>query len=371
MVDLESQYQKVKNEIDTAVLLVMQNTNFIQGNEVQLFSKMLSDFLNTKFVIPCGNGTDALQISLMALNLPQGSEVIVPSFCYVAAAEAIALLGFKPVFAEVEESTFNIDVKKIELLITENTKVIIPVHLFGQSCDMLGILKIAQKYNLYVIEDNAQAIGADYYFPDNTSKKLGTIGHMGITSFFPTKNLACMGDGGALFTNDEYLAARIKMIANHGQKEKYLHETIGINSRLDTIQAAVLNVKLKYLNNYNEARQKAASQYDNLLGNISELSIPARTEKSNHVFHQYIIKVKNGKRDDLKKHLQEKGIPTMVYYPQPLHKQKAYASFYQNQDLSISEKLSSEVLALPMHTELSEEQIVFISENIAAFFQQK
>lgn len=367
MVDLENQYLKIQTELDEALLKAAHCANYINGEEVKTFAQLLGDFVNVKHVITCANGTDALQIALMALNLPKESEILVPSFCYIAAAEAVALLGFIPVFVDVEEQSFNIDVKKAEALITEKTKAIIPVHLFGQSCNMLAILKLAQLYNLYVIEDNAQAIGADYYFPDNTIKQLGTIGHVGTTSFFPSKNLGSMGDGGALFTNDSELAENMKTIANHGQKEKYLHETIGINSRLDTLQASVLMVKLKYLTQYTLARQKAASHYDKFLKTIPEIQIPERVNYSSHVFHQYTIKVKNGKRNALKQYLSAKGIPSMVYYPLPTHKQKAYKKDGQALDLNISEKLSTEVLSLPMHTELDEEQIGFICKNIIDF----
>jgi len=368
MVDLENQHQRIKEEIDTAMLQVVHHAHFIQGEEVHIFAKLLSDFLNIKHVIPCGNGTDALQLALMALNLPKGSEVLVPSFSYIAAAEVVAMLGYKPVFIEADEKTFNLDASKIEQLVTEHTKAIIPVHLFGQGCNMLAILKLAQLYNLYVVEDNAQSLGADFYFPDNSVKKLGAIGHIGTTSFFPSKNLGCMGDGGAVFTNDDELAIKMKTIANHGQKEKYLHQQVGINSRLDTLQAAVLLVKLKYFSQYTSARQKAAAQYDQLLSAIPELEIPYRAENSSHVFHQYTLKVKGGNRDKLKQFLQETGIPSMVYYPKPIHQQEAYQAFYQQQPLEATETLAAEVLSLPMHTELDEAQIGFITKNIAHFF---
>jgi UDP-2-acetamido-2-deoxy-ribo-hexuluronate aminotransferase len=368
MVDLENQYLKIKPEIDNAISKVISKAHFIQGEEVQIFTHNLANFLDTKHLITCANGTDALQIALMALDLPRGSEVLIPSFSYIAAAEAVMLLGLVPVFVDADINDFNIDTKKIQNHITDKTKAIIPVHLFGQSCNMLAIMKIAQLYNLFVIEDNAQSIGADYHFPDDSFKKLGTIGHIGTTSFFPSKNLGCMGDGGALFTNDEELAKKIKCIANHGQKVKYEHEMIGMNSRLDTLQAAILNVKLMNLSHYNSCRQKAASKYDALLSSIPHIQVPSRFSNSTHVFHQYTLRIKNGKRDALKQFLSEHEIPSMVYYPLPIHNQPAYKLLSNPKDLNISEQLSSEVLSLPMHSELSMEQIDFISENIAIFF---
>lgn len=369
MLDLENQYLKIKPEIDNVVLKVIQNTNFIQGKEVQIFAHALGEFLETKHTITCGNGTDALQIALMALDLPPSSEIVVPSFSYIAPAEAVALLGHIPVFVDANEENFNIDTNLIEQSITEKTKAIIVVHLFGQSCHMLPILKIAQKYNLYIIEDNAQSIGAEYFFPDGKSKKLGTIGHIGTTSFFPSKNLGCMGDGGALFTDDIELAQKIKAIANHGQTTKYQHDIIGINSRLDTLQAAILNIKLKHLSHYNTSRQMAADIYYEALKKVNKIKVPNRNTYSNHVFHQYTINIKNNQRDALKLYLFDRGIPSMVYYPLAIHQQKAYQQFKRNFPLSVSEQLCNEVLSLPMHTELDEKQIVFISENIANFFE--
>ncbi|MFN0047693.1 MAG: DegT/DnrJ/EryC1/StrS family aminotransferase [Cytophagales bacterium] len=370
MVDLETQYLKIKGEIDNSVLKVMENAQFIQGKEVSDFSNAFEELLSTKHVITCANGTDAIQIALMALALPAGSEVLVPAFCYIAAAESVVLLGHKPVFIEADMATFNVDVDKIEASITENTRAIIAVHLFGQACNMLKLMKLAQLYNLFVIEDNAQSIGADYYFPDESVKKLGTIGHIGTTSFFPSKNLGCMGDGGAINTNDGDLALKIKTIANHGQKVKYEHEMIGINSRLDTIQAAILNVKLKYIFEYTLARQKAAAKYDTCLKSIPEIEIPYRFTNSSHVFHQYTIKIKNGKRNELQKYLAQNSIASMVYYPISIHSQVAYSKYYQNQNLDVATKLATEVLSLPMHTELDGEQIDFISEKIVNFFEQ-
>jgi UDP-2-acetamido-2-deoxy-ribo-hexuluronate aminotransferase len=369
MVDLHQQYVKIKEEVDGALLRVVESTNFINGSEVKNFCSGLETHLKVKHVIPCANGTDALQLALMALNIPAGSEVLVPSFSYIAAAEAIALLGFKPVFVDSQPDTFNIDPNKIEAQITEKTKAIIPIHLFGQSCDMLAIIKIAHKYNLYVIEDNAQSLNCDYYFPDETIKKAGTIGHIGTTSFFPSKNLGCMGDGGAIFTNDDAFADKLRTIANHGQKTKYLHELIGVNSRLDTLQAAVLNVKLKYLIQYTAARQKAATKYDAKFSKIGGVEIPFRSAKSSHVFHQYTLKIKNGKRDLLKEYLDQKGIPAMIYYPVPIHLQQAFSSWSGSKNsFPVAEQLSKEVISLPMHTELQDDQLTYICETIKLFF---
>jgi dTDP-4-amino-4,6-dideoxygalactose transaminase len=369
MVDLESQYQKIKQEIDQSLLNVVGHSHYINGPEVQLFAENLSHFLGVKHVIPCANGTDALQIALMALNLPKESEVLVPSFCYIAAAEAIALLGFKPIFIDSEPQYFNINCDKIEASINERTKAIIAVHLFGQCSDMLPILKIAQKYNLYVIEDNAQSIGSTYIFPDNSQKMAGTIGHIGTTSFFPSKNLGCMGDGGAIFTNDDSFAELMKVIANHGQKVRYFHERIGVNSRLDTLQAAILNVKIKHLNNYNLARQIAAERYNFHLKSIKEISVPEMFSKSSHVFHQYTIRVKNGKRNELKEYLEKLRIPCMIYYPVPVHKQLAFSDFNQSYlKFPNAELYCDEVLSLPMHTELTDEQITFVCDSIKEFF---
>ncbi len=371
MVDLHSQYLNIKSDIDTAMQNVIETSSFINGKDVTFFADELANFLEVKHVIPCANGTDALQIALMALDLPLGSEIIVPTFNYVATAEVIALLGFKPIFIDANLDNFNLLIGAIEPLITENTKAIMPVHLFGQCADMLSILKIAQMYNLYVIEDAAQAIGANYSFPDDTYKKAGTIGHIGTTSFFPSKNLGCMGDGGAIFTNDDDFAAKIKTLANHGQKSKYYYDLVGVNSRLDTLQAAILRVKLKQLNNYTASRQKAANKYDSLLAKCSEVVTPKRVINSDHVFHQYTIKVPAEKRDDLKNYLQSKNIPSMIYYPKALHEHKAYEYLLnKSEDLPNSVKLSQEVLSLPMHTELEFEQISYICENIISFFQQ-
>lgn len=372
MVDLKGQYEKIKSEIDYAILQSIASTAFINGPEVSKFQKDLETYLNVAYVIPCANGTDALQIALMALNLEEGDEVIVPSFTYVATTEVIALLKLKPVMVEVDAATFNVTAEIIEKAITPRTKAIVPVHLFGQSCDMEPIMKVAEKHNLYVIEDNAQAIGADYTFSDGTQKKTGTIGHIGCTSFFPSKNLGCYGDGGAIFTNDAELAAKMKMIANHGQAKKYYHSVIGVNSRLDTLQAAVLGIKLQYLDEYCEARQKAAEKYDEAFADINGLEIPVREKNSTHVFHQYTLLVAGGRREELQKHLASKNVPSMIYYPVPLYKQEAFNEFVAPDFvLPITEELCSKVLSLPIHTEMSDETQNYIIESVKEFFAGK
>jgi UDP-2-acetamido-2-deoxy-ribo-hexuluronate aminotransferase len=369
MVDLKTQYQHIQNEVDAAILNCIRSTMFIGGSEVQRFKENLAAYLDVKQVIPCANGTDALQIAMMAVGLEAGDEVILPAFTYVSTAEVIALLGLKPVMIDVEKDTFNIKIDEIEAVITPKTKAIVPVHLFGQVADMEAIMKIAEKYNLYVIEDNAQAIGADYTFSDGTVKKAGTIGHIGCTSFYPSKNLGCYGDGGAIFTNDETLAAKITMIANHGQNRRYYHDEIGVNSRLDAIQAAILNVKLPLLDEYCAARQHAAATYDAAFANISQLVIPKRADNSTHVFHQYTLQVTDGRRDALQVYLQENGVPSMIYYPVPLYKQLAYAKYSsEGFELLNTELLCDTVISLPMHTELSDEQLAYIAEKITAFF---
>ncbi|MDX2190380.1 MAG: DegT/DnrJ/EryC1/StrS family aminotransferase [Bacteroidota bacterium] len=369
MVDLKSQYLKIKPEIDNAVLKILDNTNFILGEEVNNFANDLQRYLNVKYVIPCANGTDALQIALMALKLPKGSEVILADFCYIAAAEAVSLLGYKPVFVDVEPGTFNINPKEIEAKITDRTKVIIPVHLFGQSCNMEPIIRIAQKYNLYIVEDNAQSIGAHYTFSNGETKRTGTIGHVGTTSFFPSKNLGAMGDGGAIFTNDEELANTLKTIANHGQKERYYHDMIGVNSRLDTIQAAILGIKLKHLDTYIAARRKAADYYDQFFRNKNYAVIPERSTFADHVFHQYTLKIKDGKRDGLKAYLDKEGVPAMIYYPVALQDQKAFANHSKDEDLHPNtQSLCKEVISLAMHSELEDEQLQFITSKVEAYF---
>ena len=360
MVDLQTQYHHIKNEIDSGIAGVMESGAFVNGPPVKKFAKDLATYLDVAHVIPCGNGTDALQIALMALGLKPGDEVITVAFTFVATAEVIALLGLKPVFVDIDPETFNIDVSKIEEKITNRTKCIIPVHLFGQSSDMESIMQIAEKHNLYVIEDNAQAIGSEYTFSNGKTQKTGTIGHIGTTSFYPSKNLGCYGDGGALFTNDEALGEQIRRIANHGQKVKYHYSDIGVNSRLDSFQAVVLNAKLPHLDDYVAKRQEAAAYYDKAFSNHPNLRIPIRAKNSTHVFHQYTLLV-DGDRDTLKGALKEKGIPTMVYYPHPLHLEPAYLEYgYKAGDLPVTEKHAKSVISLPMHTELEEEQLAGI-----------
>ncbi len=370
MVDLKGQYAKIQHEIDEAVLNTIRDAAFINGPEVTEFTKNLSAYLNGAFVIPCANGTDALQIAMMALGLEPGDEIIVPSFTYVATAEVIGLLNLKPIMVDVDPIHFNITRKNFEQAITSKTKAIVPVHLFGQCADMEPILALAKEHNLFVIEDTAQAIGAVYTFKDGTQKQAGTMGDIGCTSFFPSKNLGCYGDGGAIYTNNPDLAEKIKMIANHGQVKKYVHKYVGVNSRLDTIQAAILNIKLKHLDAYSKARRDAADRYDTLLAGINELVTPVRAKNSTHVFHQYTMQVKNGKRDALKKYLENAGIPAMVYYPVPLNEQEAYKTIGAViGDLDTTEALCKSVLSLPMHTELTEAQQIFITEHIQSFFK--
>jgi dTDP-4-amino-4,6-dideoxygalactose transaminase len=359
MVDLSGQLKHIRKEVDQAIANVLNTTAFIKGEDFQEFTSELSLWNNSKHTIGVANGTDGLQIAMMALGLKPGDEVIVPVFTYVATAEVIALLQLKPVFIDVEPDTFNIDVSQLDRIVTSKTKAIVPVHLFGQISNMNSINEFAKKNNLYVIEDVAQAIGAEY-----NGKKAGNLGHIGVTSFFPSKNLGCFGDGGAIFTNDDELAENIRMIANHGQKVKYYHDVIGVNSRLDTLQAAILRVKLKELDNYIRKRQDAAKYYDKSLSNINWIEIPARFNDSTHVFHQYTIKIRNSERDNLKKHLHENGIPSMIYYPVPLHLQKAYSGLAEKGDFPISEQLCEEVLSLPMHTELDENQLEYICSTI-------
>jgi len=365
MVDLHAQYAKMKAEIDSSIHETIQQTAFINGPAVKQFQQNLSSYLNVNQVITCANGTDALQIAMMALGLQPGDEVITTNFTFIATVEVIALLKLKPILVDVDPNTFNIDPDKIEQVLTPKTKALVPVHLFGQAADMSKIMKIADKHKLFVIEDNAQAIGSDYYMPDGKIQKTGTIGHIGTTSFFPSKNLGCYGDGGALMTNDIELGEKLKVIVNHGSKVKYYHEEVGVNSRLDTIQAAILLVKLKYLEDYKQARQKAAAYYDKHLADKTGIQIPVRSSEGNHVFHQYTLKIEGGKRDEIKLKLAEKGIPAMVYYPVPLSLQKAFSNYgYKTGDFPITEKLCEEVLSLPMHTELDENQQNFIIDNL-------
>ncbi len=372
MVDLKGQYLNIKEEIDQATLSVIRDAQYINGPEVSKFTNELSQYLDGAYVIPCANGTDALQIAMMALDLKPGDEVIVPSFTYVATAEVIGLLKLTPVMVDVDSSSFNITVESIKLAITPRTKAIVPVHLFGQCADMEPILALAKEYGLYVIEDTAQAIGASYTFNDGVIKKAGTMGHIGCTSFFPSKNLGCYGDGGAIFTMDSELANKIQMISNHGQEKKYVHKYIGVNSRLDTIQAAILRIKLRHLDKYSSARRSAAEKYDKLLNGIQDLIIPIRSNNSNHVFHQYTLKVSGGKRDVLKKYLEDAGIPAMIYYPISLNEQEAYQSIgIVVGDLSVTRNLCSSVLSIPMHTELSDVQIEYITSSIIKFFRNE
>ncbi len=371
MVDLKSQYKKIKTEIDEAVISCISSTSFINGPAVKEFQLNLEQYLGVKHVIPCANGTDSLQIAMMALDLKPGDEVICPAFTYVATAEVIGLLGLTPIMVDVDPDTFNIDAADIEKAITPKTKAIVPVHLYGQSCDMEPIMKLAEQYNLYVIEDNAQAIGADYTFSNGMSAKTGTIGHIGSTSFFPSKNLGCYGDGGALMTNDDDLAKKMRMIANHGQEKKYYHKVLGCNSRLDTIQAAILNVKIKHLDLYSQARNEMAFFYDSIFAEIDEVEIPRRQLNSTHVFHQYTLKVKDGRRNELQKYLSEKEIPSMIYYPLPLYKQEAFQQFVTSDfKLPITEELCNQVLSLPIHTEMNVDKINFICNSVKSFFEK-
>ena len=368
MVDLKSQYEKIKTEVDSAIQNVLNNTAFINGPEVKAFQTELEHYLGAKHVIPCANGTDALQIAMMALDLKPGDEVITADFTYVATAEVIALLGLKPVLVDVIPNTFEIDTAAIEKAITPKTKAIVPVHLFGQCADMEAIMALAKKYNLYVIEDTAQAIGAEYIFSDGTKKKAGTIGTIGCTSFFPSKNLGCYGDGGAIFTNDDTLATKIRIIANHGQSAQYIHDSIGVNSRLDSIQAAILRIKLRDLDHYAAARNKAATYYDKAFANHPKLITPARAKFSNHVFHQYTLQLNGVDRTALRDFLASKDIPAMIYYPIPLHLQKAYLdSRYKAGDFPVTEKLCASVMSLPMHTELDEETLKYITDYVLDF----
>jgi dTDP-4-amino-4,6-dideoxygalactose transaminase len=367
LVDLKNQYLKIKDEVDAAVINVLESTAFINGPEVKAFQSDLESYLNVKHVIPCANGTDALQIALMALGIEPGDEVITPSFTYVATCEVVALLNAKPVFVDVYPDTFNMDVEDLAKKITSNTKAIIPVHLYGQCANMDEILKVAKAHNLPIVEDTAQGIGADYTFPDGTKKKAGTIGDIGCTSFFPSKNLGGYGDGGAIFTNSDELAAKLRMIANHGQSRRYYHDVIGVNSRLDSIQAAILRVKLKHLNEYNTARYEAAMYYSEVLSQSPKITTPYIADFSTHVFHQYTIKLHGVDRDGLIEHLAAKNIPSNIYYPLPNHKQAAFDHVDDGSGLQVTEQLGREVLSLPIHTELTKEQLDYITSAILEF----
>jgi dTDP-4-amino-4,6-dideoxygalactose transaminase len=365
MVDLKGQYDKIKADVDQAIRKVLESTSFINGAEVKEFARNLESYLGVKHVIPCGNGTDALQVSLMSLDFKPGDEVITPDFTFVATVETIALLGLTPRLVDVDPDHFTIDIDALENAINKNTKAIIPVHLFGQCANMEEILKIANKYNLKVIEDTAQATGTTYHFNSGENKKAGTIGDIGCTSFFPSKNLGAYGDGGAIFTNNDELSEKLRYIVNHGMKTRYYHDYIGVNSRLDTIQAAILNVKLKYLDDYNKARQIAAEQYDSILSNHKNLITPAKVPWSDHTYHQYTLKTRGIDRDLLQKRMMDREVPAMIYYPVPIHKQRAYTRpDYKESDFEITNKLSESVISLPIHTELTDEQIQRITTTL-------
>lgn len=375
MVDLKGQYMRIKSEVDTAIQEVIDNAAFINGPVVKDFAQNLSDCMGGCHVITCGNGTDALQIALMALGLKHGDEVIVPAFTYVASAEVIGLLGLTPVMVDVDYDTFNVTVDNIKKALTDKTKAIIPVHLFGQSCDMEPILQIAKEYSLYVIEDNAQAIGAEYTFSDGHREKTGAMGTIGCTSFFPSKNLGCYGDGGAIFCKDNALAEKLRMIANHGQKVKYHHDVIGCNSRLDSIQAAILNVKLKHLDEYSQARRNAAHYYTKQLKAFDSRQqyfiTPTELSQSTHVYHQYTLRIKNGQRDALKQYLADIGIPSMIYYPLPLQEQEAFKPIARAaESLDAAKEIARSVLSLPIHTEMTKEMQDFVINGVVTFFRQ-
>ena len=377
MVDLQSQYQKIKEEVDAGIQEVLNTSTYINGPKVHEFQKNLEEYLGVKHVIPCANGTDALQIAMMGLGLEPGDEVITADFTFAATVEVIGLLRLTPVLVDVEPNSFNIDIEALKKAITPKTKAIVPVHLFGQCANMEAILEIAKEHNLYVIEDNAQAIGADYTFSDGTVKKSGTIGDVGTTSFFPSKNLGCYGDGGAIFTNDDDLAHTIRGMVNHGMYKRYYHDVVGVNSRLDSVQAVVLNAKLKHLDTYCEARRNAARAYNKAFQNNPYIVTPTATKCGDicdtctcHVFHQYTLKITNGQRNELHEHLNSLKIPNAIYYPVPLHKQKAYADDrYNENDFKVTNELIDTVISLPMHTELDQEQIDFITTTINNFIK--
>lgn len=372
MVDTKTQYLKIKEDIDAGISQVLDSAAYINGKPVHDFAKNLSAYLNVKHTIPCANGTDALQVAMMALGLKPGDEVITPSFTYIATTEVIALLRLTPVFADVDRATFCIDPQSIRKAITPKTKAIVPVHLYGQAANMEEIMAIAKEYNLFVIEDNAQAIGCDYTFSDGTVKKTGTIGTIGTTSFYPSKNLGAFGDGGAMFTNDDALAEKLKMIANHGQKVRYYHDMVGCNSRLDSIQAAILDVKLRHLDEYTAARQKAASFYDKAFAGNNKITVPAVGKYTNHVYHQYTLTLTGVNRDQLNTYLSEHKIPSMIYYPVPVHRQKVFDAFGgSNFHLPVTDWLTERVISLPIHTELDKEQLIFIANHVLEFINRK
>ncbi len=368
MVDLAGQYEKIKTEVNSAIESVLRSSAFINGPEVKSFQAELENYLGIKHVIPCANGTDALQIAMMALGLKPGDEVITADFTFVATAEVIGLLGLTPVLVDVYPGTYTLDIEAVEKAITSKTKAIVPVHLFGQCAEMEQLMEVAKKHNLYVIEDNAQAIGADYTYSNGKMVKAGTIGHFGTTSFFPSKNLGGYGDGGALFTNDDELAKKARSIANHGSTVQYYHDDIGVNSRLDSIQAAVLRIKLRHLDEYCAARQQAAAYYDKAFANHPNIKTPERSKHSTHVFHQYTLVLNTTDRTKLREHLAAKGIPAMIYYPVPLHLQKAYRDArYKEGDFPVTEMLCHSVISLPIHTELDEETLKFITDSVLEF----
>lgn len=368
MVDLKRQYSKIKPQVDAAIQDVLDSAAYINGAPVQQFSQELGKYLGTKHVIPCANGTDALQIAMMALGLEPGDEVITPSFTFIATAEVIALLRLKPVFVDIDPQTYCIDPAAIEKAITPKTKAIVPVHLYGHSAAIEPIMEIAKKHNLYVIEDNAQAIGSHYTTKDGTTKKVGTFGHIGCTSFFPSKNLGCYGDGGAIFTDDDALAAKIRMVANHGQSQRYYHDEVGVNSRLDTIQAVVLRIKLQLLDEYIAARRAVATAYDTAFANIPQIVTPFQATNQLHVFHQYTMQLNGADRNQLQAFLQEKQVPAMIYYPVPAHLQKMFSGMVDtNLKLPVTDSLTGKVISLPIHTEMDPEQLTHIIDSVKSF----
>jgi dTDP-4-amino-4,6-dideoxygalactose transaminase len=369
MVDLHSQYLRHKSEIDAAIQSVLDSTAFIKGPDVGLFQEELASYMGVKYCVACGNGTDALQVAMMALDLQPGDEIITTPFTFIATIEVISLLKLKPVLVDVEGDTFNMDPSKLESVITDETRAIVPVHLFGQAADMNRILDIAKQNNLLVIEDNAQAIGANYKLSDGKYRKAGALGDLGCTSFFPSKNLGAYGDGGAIFTDNEDLAMKLRSMVNHGMTKRYHYDHVGVNSRLDTIQAAILRIKLTYLDQYNKSRQSVAESYDQAFSSIPELTIPVRNPSSEHIFHQYTLKVENGGRDKLQEYLKEYGIPAMIYYPLPLHLQSAYKYLaYKAGDFPVSEDLCTRVLSLPIHTEMEDDQLQYIISKVQKFY---
>lgn len=370
MVDLQGQYQQIKNIVDDSIHEVLNSSAYINGPYVKEFQSDLENYLGVKHVIPCANGTDALQIAMMGLGLQPGDEVITSDFTFAATVEVIGLLKLTPVLVDVDADTFNMNIEALKKAITPKTKAIVPVHLFGQCADMETILTIAKEHNLFVIEDNAQAIGADYTFSNGTTKKAGTMGHIGTTSFFPSKNLGCYGDGGAIFTNDDELAHTLRGMVNHGMYKRYYHDVVGVNSRLDSVQAAVLKAKLPLLDNYCEARRKAAKYYSEKFANNPNIIVPKTRNFTTHVFHQYTLRISNGKRNELHQYLLDKGIPNAIYYPVPLHSQKAYQNKkYNENQFNITNELVNEVISLPMHTELNEEQLIYITNTINEFLK--